>query len=176
MEETKAQITVKQVAITYGLYAGFVLIIFSLLVQMTGQVANRPLGMVSYIILIGAIVMAQKYYKQEGDGYLEYRTGLGLGTLLTLVAGALNTFVMYLYVRFIDDSMMQLLMDKQLEEMEKRGMSDEEIDMAMGWTETFMQPEILFPIGLVSFVFIGFVISLVVTAFTKKPKAAPQQF
>ena len=50
MEETKQTISLKQIALTYGVYAGFVLVIYSLLVEIMGLVTNTVAAMGSYLI------------------------------------------------------------------------------------------------------------------------------
>jgi len=51
--------------------------------------------------------------------------------------------------------------------MEQRGMSDAEIESAMEFTSSFMTAEFIFPIAFIAFIFFGFIISLIVSAFTK---------
>ena len=51
-------------------------------------------------------------------------------------------------------------------------MDDAQIDQAMEMAEKFSSPEIIFGIGLIVFIFFGFIISLIVSLFTKKDNPA----
>jgi len=162
------RITVKEVSVKYGLYLGIILTIYSLALQLMGLAANEALGWVGYVVLIVLMVIAHKTFKNEGDGFMSYGQGLGIGTLIALVAGLISTPISYLYVKFIDSSFLQAIKDKAIADMEQKGtMSDAEIESAMEIASTFMTAEFIFPIAFVAFIFFGFIISLIVSAFTK---------
>jgi hypothetical protein len=58
--------------------------------------------------------------------------------------------------------------EKQLEQFEARGMSDEQIEQAMNFSAMFMTPEAILLFGIV-FGIIGIIIlGLIVTIFTQK--------
>ena len=161
------RITVKGVSIKYGLYLGIILTIYSLALQVMGLAANEALGWVGYVVLIVLMVIAHKTFKNEGDGFMSYSQGLSIGTLIALLAALISTPISYLYVKFFDSSFLQVIKDKQIEDMEQRGMSDAEIESAMEIASSFMTAEFIFPIAFIAFIFIGFIISLIVSAFTK---------
>ena len=161
------RISVKEVSVKYGLYLGIILTIYSLALQVMGLAANEALGWVGYVVLIVLMVIAHKTFKNEGDGFMSYSQGLSIGTLIALVAGLISTPLSYLYVKFVDSSFLQVIKDKQFEAMEQKGMSDAEIESAMEIASTFMTAEFIFPIAFIAFIFFGFIISLIVTAFTK---------
>ena len=161
------RITVKGVSIKYGLYLGIILTIYSLALQVMGLAANEALGWVGYVVLIVLMVIAHKTFKNEGDGFMSYSQGLSIGTLIALVAALISTPISYLYVKFFDSSFLQVIKDKQIEDMEQGGMSDAEIESAMEIASTFMTAEFIFPIAFVFFIFFGFIISLIVSIFTK---------
>jgi len=161
------RITVKGVSVKYGLYLGIILTIYSLALQVMGLAANEALGWVGYVVLIVLMVIAHKTFKNEGDGFMSYSQGLSIGTLIALVAALISTPISYLYVKFFDSSFLQVIKDKQIEDMEQRGMTDAEIESAMEIASSFMTAEVIFPIAFIAFIFFGFIISLIVSAFTK---------
>ncbi len=159
--------TVKQVSLKWGLYIGLVMIVWGLVMQIAGLVGNQLLGSVSYLFLIAGIVLAHKEFKNNGDGFMAYSQGLGIGTLLSVVSGAISVVFSYIYVKFIDDSMLTIVRDLQVEKMEEQGLSDAQIEQAMEIAGKFMVPEVMFPLALLVMVFFGFILSLIVSAFTK---------
>ena len=156
-----------KLALKWGLIFGIVLILYSLIINMTGQFSNRPLQFVSYIFFIAAIVMAHKEYKQTGDGYMSYGKGLGIGTLTVVVAAIISSIFGFIYMTMIDPSIMDMIREQQIMDMEERGMSDAQIEQAMQMTEAFTSPAALAIIGVIVSVIFGFILSLIVTAFTK---------
>ena len=91
-----------------------------------------------------------------------------LGTLLTVVAAAFDTVFSYIYIKFVDDSIMKTMVDKQLDELEAKGMSEQEIEIASKWMDWMMKPEVMMPIGFLAFVFFGFILTLLLTIINKK--------
>ena len=166
MNEPKT-VTVSNTAMRYGLIVGLVCVIYSLMLMLTDNSMNRWLSSISYLFIIVGMVMAFKYFKAHNSGFMSYGQGLGIGTLMSLIAGLLTSVVMYVYVKFIDDSILAKTMEMQRIEMENRGMSEAEIDQAMEMASKFAGPEMILIGGTVGFVFIGFIIALIVSAIMK---------
>jgi chromate transport protein ChrA len=166
MNEQKT-VTVSSTAIRYGLIVGLVCVIYSLILSLTDNSMNRALSSVTYLFIIVGMVMAFKYYKQHNDGFMSYGQGLGIGSLLSLIAGFLTSVFMYIYAKFIDTEMMNRAMEMQRVEMEKKGMDDAQIDQAMEMAAKFSGPEMILIGGTFGFLFAGFIIALIVSAIMK---------
>ncbi|UII32400.1 DUF4199 domain-containing protein [Fulvivirga ulvae] len=161
------QISVKQVATKYGLILGVISIALLLITVFAGLIGNQAMQYVGYIPTIILIIYAHKEFKAQGDGFMSYGQGLGIGTLTVLIGTIISTVFFYVYVKFIDASFMEIIKDKQLEGMQEQGMSEEQIDQAMAMTSGFMTPEIMSVFAIFISVFFGFILSLIISAFTK---------
>ncbi|MDH5398590.1 MAG: DUF4199 domain-containing protein [Cyclobacteriaceae bacterium] len=168
IQDDQQRVSVKDAAVKYGLLLGVILIIYGMILQFTDMSANKYLGYVNYVFAIAFIILAQNWYKQNGDGYMKFGTGLGIGTLTSAIAAFISTVFSYVYIKFVDDSMLDMIRLMQEEELMKRGMSQEQIDQALEMTGFMMKPEILMAMGFVAMVFFCFILSLLVTLFTKK--------
>ena len=166
------KVTVSQIGLRYGIILGLIMIVYSLILQFIGLATNNWASSVSYIFLIAGMVMAHKAFKEGGDGFMRLGQGLGIGTLIGAVSGAISMIFSYLYIKFIDDSMMEMIQEKQIEAMEKQGLDDAQIEKAMEMAEKFSGPEVIFGVGLLVFIFFGFVLSLIVSLFTRKDNPA----
>ena len=166
------KVTISQVGLRYGIIIGLVLIVYSLILQFTGQVANNWLSAVNYIFLIVGIALAHKAFKEGGDGFMSIGQGLGIGTLISAVSAVISVVFSYIYVKFIDDSMLAVIQEKQIEAMEKQGMDDAQIEQAMEMASKFSTPEVMFGMALIVFIIFGFILSLIVSLFTKKANPA----
>jgi hypothetical protein len=164
---THAQPSVWAVGTKGGLYTGLVLIIFSLITFILG-VRDQWIGTIVQIVsfLIG-IYLTHKAFKDQGNGYMSYGQGLGLGTILSLVSGALVGAFSAIYLAFIDDTILREQMEEARFQLEEQGMSDQQIDQAMSYSEMFTSPIGIFLMTIVAYIFYGFIISLIVSAFTK---------
>lgn len=166
-EELQDQPTVMGVSMKYGLFAGLVLIAYGLVIQLAGLVANQALGYVSFIFLIVFIVLGHKAYKDDGDGYMAYGKGLGIGTMISLISGILSSVFSYIYITFIDDSMIAIMKEVQEDALIKQGLEGAALDNALEMASSFLTPGMMFVMGIVSMLFIGFILSLIVAAITK---------
>ncbi|MEQ8473681.1 MAG: DUF4199 domain-containing protein [Marinoscillum sp.] len=173
MEET-SDVSMKSVAIKYGVIAGLIGIIFFVIQDFAGLAGNPDfswIGMVISIVITAVIItLAQKEYKKNGDQYMNYGEGLGLGTLLSLFSGIISSIFVYIYVSFINPEFVENIRQQQIVAMEEQGMSDAQIEQGMKMAENFSGPTAMFIFGLLGAVFFGFVVSLVVSAFIKKTR------
>ncbi|MEQ8238419.1 MAG: DUF4199 domain-containing protein [Cyclobacteriaceae bacterium] len=167
MEETK-DVSVKSVAIKYGLINAFLSIIFFLAVDLAGQAGNQSLSWFGIVISGAVIYFAHREFLSGGDNYMSYSQGLGIGTLLSLVNGVISGLFTYLYVTFVNTSFIDAVREKSRMDLEEQGLSDAQIDQAMSFSESFTTPIALAIIGIISSVFLGFIISLIISAITKK--------
>ena len=100
---------------------------------------------------------------------MSYGQGLGIGTLTMVISSVISSAFFFIYVSFVSTSFIDTIKENQIMSMQEQGMSDAEIDQAMGFSEFFMSPVAMTLIGLITAIFIGFIISLLVTIFTKNP-------
>ena len=166
--EDVQMVTVKSVSMKWGLYLGLAYIIWTLIMYMTEMDTNTTLQWLSGILFIVGAVVAHKEFKRDGDGYMSYGQGLGIGTLVALISGVISSVFSYVYMKFIDPSVITRMMDASREQMEARGgLSDAQIEQALEISSGFMTPEVLFGLGIVIAVFFGFILSLIISAITK---------
>jgi hypothetical protein len=159
-----------RIALKWGIISAIFSIIFSTILYITDLWMNPWLVSTSYVILTICIFMSMKEYKSLNNGFLNYGEGLGLGTLLSAVAGVFSSTFNYVYTTFVDTSINQKILDIQREGMEKRGMSEEQIEQFMEISANFMSPGIVFLSNILSIIFIGFIISLIIAAIQKNTK------
>ncbi|MFC6996136.1 DUF4199 domain-containing protein [Rufibacter roseus] len=159
--------TPTSVAIRYGLITGFVSIIFALILYVTQLNTNTALSWIGMLIPLAGIILAYKAFKNDNGGYMSYGQGLGIGTLLSTISGLLGGIFHYVYVSFIDAGVMTRMRDAQVLEMEKKGLSDEQIEQALGMAESFTGPTMMLVMSILGGALLGFLISLVVAAIMK---------
>lgn len=170
MEE---KLTVGKVGVRYGIYLTLVSIIYTLLLQILGQAANQKLGYISLIFLIVAIVLAHNAYKKSNE-FMSYGEGFKISLIMVVISSIVGSIFTYIYVKFIDSSMLETIRQTQEMQMEKRGMSEEQIQQAMVYAEKFSTPEMILIFGILGAIFFGIIIALIITIFTRKspPEAA----
>jgi len=160
-------------ALRYGLIGGLISIALGLGTYLAGMQGTIPtiLNIVSTVVTIAVIVYAIRTHRDDDlGGYISYGRCLGTGVLTALIMGLIGAIWTIVLFNFIDPDIMTTMMEPQMEAMEERGMSDEEIEMAMEMTGKFMNPPVMAGMALVGSVVIGLIVSLIAGAFLKKER------
>jgi len=170
METNSTSISTTSVGMRYGLLTGLVSVIISF-GTFAAHMENSPLKYVGYLVLIGGLVMAMRYYKAINHGFMSFGEGIGIGAVLSAVVGVLSAIFAYLYMNVIDPDSVGRMMEKARADMENRGsMSDEQIDQGMAMAGKFMNGPVMVIIVVITSVLVGLVFSLIVSAFIKHTK------
>jgi hypothetical protein len=165
--------TTRAVGIRYGLILSAISIAFFLIVVLSGLDMNGPLKWVSYAISLVVVFLAHKNFKDTGDGFMSYGQGIGIAFWMSLFSSVISSVFTYFYIKFIDSGFIDKIKEMQMEEMEKKGMSDAQMEQAMKFAAMFTTPEAILIFGIV-FGIIGLIIgAIVISIFTQKKNPEP---
>jgi len=172
MEENEAsRPTVRSVGLKFGAISAIVNIVFFLILALSGLGAfDNKWGWIGMIFSIVILVLAQKNFKDEGDGFMSYGQGVGIGFWISVVAVIVGAVFTYTYANIIDPATMETFYEKQYADMQEKGMSEDQIDVAVSWTK-----KLFWWIYLFFGIFFGVLVALIVTIFTQK-KSPEQTF
>jgi hypothetical protein len=167
MEETvkTEQPTVMSVGLRYGLILGLISIAITIIFFVVGM---NPFdgswkGWVSTVLAVVMVVLAQKNFKDTGDGFMSYGQGLGIALITFLVSMVLSGIFSYIYLSFIDTTAFEAIWEKAAADMEAKGQSQEQIDMGLEWGR-----KLFWVFFIVGGAFMGLVVGLIVSIFTQK--------
>lgn len=171
MESTiQTPLTTSAVGIRYGLLTGLVSVLISFGLN-TAHLEQSPLKWLGAMVLIAGIMLAQREFKQRDGGFMSYGQGLGVGVIVSAVAGVLGSVFTYVYMTMIDPELVTRLMDKARADMEARGgLTDAQIDQAMAMSAKFTSAPVLTIFALIGSIIIGLIISLVTSAIIKNTR------
>jgi hypothetical protein len=167
MEE---KVSTARVALKYGVITSVVIMVYTTIINLAGQSQNKWLTTFSFVFMVVGIVAAMKNFREENHGFLSYGEGLGVGSLASAIMGLLGATFSMLYNRFIDPTILTQALDEARANMEAKGMDDAQIDQAMAISQKFMSPGMLFAFGVIGYLFVGFLLSLLIAAFIRKDK------
>jgi hypothetical protein len=155
-------------AMTYGLYLGLAVVLYSVVLYVLGQNMNPALTWISFVILAAGVYLSQLNYRNRVmNGFLSYSSALWLGVAVMLFSGIFQT-VYTIVIYKLDPSQLDQIRIMQEEAMLQRGMSEEDIETASEMMNAIQSPAVLAISGLISFVILGFIISLITSIFVKK--------
>jgi hypothetical protein len=167
MEEKKSSLMKN--ALNWGVIMGIVLIIYSLLMFFLDLSLEKWVSWVSYIFIIGVLVLGTINYRDKAlGGVMTYGQALGFGVMTILFASIINAIYFYVFVVFIDPEFINKMLAQTEEMYVKQGLSEQQIETAMGMVKKFMNPILMCLISIPSTVFMGLIISLITSAIFKK--------
>ena len=168
MENEIQGVSVKQVSVKWGVILGLISIVWSLLTQIMELYRYQAVNWIGVVFSIAVIYLGQKSFKEEGDGFMTFGQGVGIGVLLSLIASVISSVFSWVYFAFIDDGLLQFELDKAHTAWEEQGMSEAQIEQASGFTEIIMSPLVFTIIGFFVAMLFSVVISLIVSAINQR--------
>lgn len=152
----------------YGLFTGLALTLYEA-VRFTADIQGGVLfGLLDIAILAVGIAAAHRAYKGLAGGFMSYGTGLGLGSAASGVAGAIAGAYVFIYLRFINSEAFSEIYEQQRVAMQDKGASAQELEIMKQITEIVQSPPVMFISVFVSYLFTGFIFSLIIAAITKR--------
>lgn len=161
------------IAVRYGLIYIGINILWSLLTYVTGM--NRSdlawiFNTLAMLIPVLCIVYAVKEYKSTiGNGYMSFSQVFKHGLVISLIGGIGISAYLLVYTGYIDPEFNDYVLNKQVEELQESGMSEEQIDRTVEMVEKYRSPFYTFTFGVFGSLFVGSIISLILAAVLKKP-------
>lgn len=130
------------------------------------------------VINVTGIVLGIRARRAECplDRPFGYGQALLAGLLVGVFAGIFASVFQVMYTTLINPAFIDVLVQQQSAKLEATGMPSEQVEKALGMMRFIFKPAVQFVIGLLSWAFWAFVISLIAAAFLKRsdsPAAAP---
>jgi hypothetical protein len=167
--ETPSLVTTRSTGIRFGLISGVIGVAFFLVLNVSGvNMTKGYWSWIGYCITAVIIFFAHKYYKENTNGFMKYSQGIGISVWMGIISGVISSVFTYIYVKFIDSGFIEMIKEKQMEEMESKGMSEEQMEQAMKIAGYFTTPEAMLLFGLIGGIIGTLIIGLIVTIFTQK--------
>ncbi len=174
MENQKASI--KKIAMSYGAVLGLITILLSVVVYVMDLTYEQPWwqGAIGFIAMIICVILGIKAFKKENAGFLSLGEAIKVGLAIALITAIIGVVFNLIFMTVIEPdfatNMLAATEDNLLEE--NPNMTQEQIDMTMGITETMMSPAIISAMSLIMTLFFGFIISLITGLVMKVEKPA----
>ncbi len=161
--------------LVWGAILGFISIIYSVILFMLNQHMNQNLGYLGILITIVVLIIGIRSFRdQVRGGILPFGPAFSFGFVVILVSSVIGIIYAYILWTVIDPDFMTKMKDLQMEKMLERGIPEEALDQAMAFSEKFMSPLMMTVMGLVSSVFMGTIVALIVAAIFKKNEPEDQ--
>jgi hypothetical protein len=129
------------------------------------------------ILLVGIIMVVRERRNKDLGGFINFGQAFSVGFIFSMLSGVIGILGNLLMTQVIATDMMPEILKYTEQKMVDKGMSDDQIAIAMKYTEMFTTPLMQAIIGIVFTAIFGAILSLIIAAVFKKENAnlqAPQ--
>jgi hypothetical protein len=163
------EVTTRSVGMRYGVIYGAIGFVYFLIFAITKMDMTQGFGRWGSVLIgIIIIVLAHKYFKDNNNSLMSYGQGVGISFWTGLVGCGLSSILSYVYIKFADSGYSDRIREVAIADMEKKGSSDQEIEMAMKFIEPFTSPEAILIMGLIFGTIFMVISGVIVSIFTQK--------
>lgn len=173
-----AGVSNNSLAIRYGLIWAGISAVLTLVGFLTDTDPSNPAsgmgvkflyGIISLAVAVWAVVMAIKTDRDvQLGGFMSLGRSIGLGAKTGLVSGVVSGIFTVLYMTVINSGYTDAIKQAAMAEYERQGLSEEQIEMAMGMASKFMSPTFLGVTAVIGGIITGLIIGLVAGAIMKR--------
>lgn len=156
------------IGIKSGVITVLGLMVYGLIVPMMGLQPSLWGGL-EYVVLALGIYSGHYYYKAANNGLMTYKQGLRLGLIISAFTGLVNGLIIYLHTQLSDPSLIEKLTKNVQSALQQKGIDEAMIEKVVQSMQ-HMTPGFLLLGTFISTVLLGFVLTLVVAAFSRYPK------
>lgn len=156
-----------------GIILTLIMIIYGLAIYFTGQVANKSLSYLQYVILLVGVVWSCISFAKEMNANVTFGNVFAHGFKTAMVAAVLIAIYTVLALKVLFPDMLDTIITQARQQMQEKGtLSDEQMQSALDMTKKFIVP---FAIGgiLIGFAIVGAISSLIGAAIAKKEPKDP---
>lgn len=164
------------IALKYGFIGGILSFMFSILVDLFGLALQfqESIGWISFlwtVVLTTSIsIFCLFEYRRNNQGFISYGQALGLTALLGALSGLVTGGFNYIYIEFIDNTVIQRQMELVVSKLEERGASVSDIKKYQELSAWMYSAGAQFVSIVIGSVFIYFLLGLIVSAIAKREK------
>lgn len=163
-------------SMNFGALNGVAMMIISLLIYLLGIPQNFIVSLVIYTINIVFIIYGTLFLRNQYlNGEISYGKALSSGILISLFMSILVAFFIFIFFKFIGTDELNKILEQTEEKMYNQGMSEDQIELAMEITKKYTTPMYMALGTIFSYTFMGFIFSLITSAFIKKNVDSSQQ-
>ena len=153
----------------WGVILGLIGIVYSVILYMLDQNLNQTLSMMGIVITIVVLIVAIRSFRDNvRGGVLPFGPAFSFGFVVILVSSVIGIIYAYILWTVIDPDIITKMKDMQMEKMLEQGVPEEALDQAMQISGKFMTPLMMTIFGLLSSVFMGTIVALIIAAIFKK--------
>ena len=163
------KVSVWKANINNGVILGFAGIVFTLVLWFMDQSLNKSLGYIWLLVLLFVLFFMIKSYRDNYlKGFITYGQSLGAGVIIMLYYAIISAIFGYILYKFIDPGLLDKMIAMAEQGMVDRGLPEASIEAGLKIQKKIMVPGVLSAISILNTMFMGTIMALLVSIFTRR--------
>jgi len=165
-------------SLRYSLIIAGIMIGIGLIMFITGLDMSDNAKIYQYLALVVPIYFlyaaAKEKREHELNGFISYGQAFKRDAAICTISAFIQSMYQILYFKVLNPAMVDRVKEQQLIEFEKQGMSEQQIEISLKYTEMFVSnPALIFISTFLAILIVGLIISLIVAAIVIKDNPNP---
>ena len=157
-------------ALPYGLIFGLILIIQTVLLYLVNLSYEKWAAIITYALFFGMSFFVIKKRKEYQQNFITLGEGFKAGFVALTIAVVISSTYLYIHMQYVDTHFLSIMIDKQITEMQEKGLTEAQIETSMEWIDKIMTPLTSTLIGLFSSIFTCLAFALISAALHKNER------
>lgn len=156
-------------AMNFGAILGLSLCVVSAVFMSLGYQTSNVQQWIGYGLTIGIISWGTISFRDKhNDGFISYGKAFSSCLQIAFFSSIILAFFIYLYLSFIDQSLIDQILEKAEEDMMNKKLPDDQIEEAMKMTRMFTTPIMMAFFTIIINTFMGAIFGLITASFLKR--------
>ena len=169
-EQQLEQPSLLKAIMNYGAILGIAQVIVSLFIFALGKGVFEIESSIHVFLTISVISLGIRNYRDNQlEGSISYWKSVKMATLIAFFGSVVLGFAYYIYVKFVDASIIVAVLDQTEKTMVAKQYPADQISIGMHYSRKFA-PFILFLVSIIKYTLMGLLFALVFSLFVKKKK------
>jgi hypothetical protein len=158
-----------RISLKWGLILGLIGILSSAVVFTMNLFSETT---ISFVVLLASLLvitfLAMREFKELNGGFMTFGQGFGLTMLLSVTAGVIVAVFDFVYKQFIDNTVVDKMLNVVEEKYESMGMSPEMVEQSVNSAKMMMDGPFALLFMVLNYAIYGLVCGLIMAAIMKK--------
>ncbi len=161
--------TISKNAMNFGAILGLSLCAVSAVFMGLGYESSNIQQWIGYILTIAITTWGTISFRDKhNDGFMSYGKAFTSCFLIAFFSSIILAFFLYIYLTFIDQSMIDKIIEKSEESMMNQNLPDDQIEDGLKYVKMFTTPIVMAFFSILVNSFMGAIFALITAAFLKK--------
>ncbi|BDC99854.1 DUF4199 domain-containing protein [Persicobacter psychrovividus] len=135
----------KKLMYDLGIQGGLLLAIISILSTVaSNQLSNMTFkvvaGLTALVAAIVIYIVFNKKFKAQNQGYMSFKQGMTIGTIITAISTFISGIFSYIYPLYLDKGMWDRQIHSTIQTLQGYGLSEDQVDQAVQQIKNMKDP------------------------------------